>query len=190
MSKSSQEFSDVWVLLSGGIDSTACVEFYMQLGARVSGFFVDYQQVAAVREWQAAEAISNHYHVSIEKLTLAGFQPSLQGMIFGRNAFLLFAVLMNVGHKSGSIALGIHSDALYYDCSSSFVDCIQPIVEEYTDGRIRLATPFLSWGKRQVWDFCIANDVPLSLTYSCELGLRQPCGRCLSCKELEALRAS
>lgn len=40
---------EVLVLLSGGIDSTACLDFYLQLGRPSCALFVDYGQPAAVR---------------------------------------------------------------------------------------------------------------------------------------------
>lgn len=38
--------------------------------------------------------------------------------------------------------------------------------------------------KIEVWEYAKSKRVPINLTYSCELGLKQPCGKCPSCKDL------
>ena len=54
-------------------------------------------------------------------------------------------------------------------------------------GKITLSAPFVDWTKKQIFDYCRLEKIPLELTYSCELGKNQPCGECSSCKELTAL---
>lgn len=179
----------VWVLISGGIDSSACLAFYLQHDFSVEGIFIDYGQSAALRESQAVKALSDHYGIPLRSLQLHGAKKKSKGLIYGRNVFLLFTALMEVGTSSGLIAIGIHSGSPYYDCSGDFLERVQPMFDAYTDGRIRPSAPFLEWSKREVWDFCHTAEVPINLTYSCELGEEQPCGKCLSCKDLEALRA-
>ena len=90
---------------------------------------------------------------------------------------------------TGVIAIGIHAGTAYYDCSRSFILKAGRLVEEYTDGAITVAAPFVDWTKREIWDYCSVKEVPVNLTYSCEVGGEQPCGSCLSCKDLEALHA-
>jgi len=176
------------VLLSGGIDSAACVDFYLQQSATVSGLHVTYGQPAARHEENAARAIADHYGIPLAIVRMAGSRAKSDGEIFGRNAFLLFTALMELDAPRAMVALGIHSGTPYYDCSESFVSAVQAIVDGQCDGRIRVAAPFLEWTKRDIWDYCLHRSVPIDLTYSCEKGLDQPCGNCISCRDLEALR--
>jgi 7-cyano-7-deazaguanine synthase len=67
---------------------------------------------------------------------------------------------------------------------------MQSSFDLYTDGCIRIGVPFIKWNKRMIWDYCKTKKIPLEITYSCELGQDQPCGQCLSCKDLEALHVS
>jgi len=81
------------------------------------------------------------------------------------------------------IALGIHAGTAYYDCSEHFVGHLNALLSGYCNGRTVLAAPFLSWSKHSVYDFCAKNEIPIHLTWSCEIGPVTPCGRCLSCED-------
>lgn len=177
------------VLLSGGIDSAACLAFYLNQRFTPSALFIDYGQISAKQEGAASSAISDYYQVSLETITISGFREWSGGYIPGRNAFLLYAALLAFKQTVGFIGIGVHAGTTYYDCSKSFIQHLQSSFDSYTDGRIRIGVPFLHWNKREIWDFCHNVKVPLSLTYSCELGREQPCGQCLSCKDTEALHA-
>jgi 7-cyano-7-deazaguanine synthase len=177
------------ILLSGGIDSTACVHFYLSQGLTVEALFIDYGQAAAAQEARAAAAIAAHYHVLLRTLTCKGASQKTAGLIPARNAFLIFAGLLELDSTSGLLALGIHAGTPYFDCSELFLEDAQTLVDGYADGRIRLAAPFLNWQKSQIWDYCLASQVPIDTTYSCELGRQQPCSQCMSCEDLRLLYA-
>lgn len=179
----------VWVLLSGGIDSTACTSFYLSQGLKVHAVFVDYGQVAALREANAAKAIAKYFHIPFERFKCLGFRRKTAGLIRGRNAFLLVSALMEIPDNVGILAIGVHAGTNYLDCGSSFIRKMQAIFDMYTGGRVRIGTPFLKWTKRDIWKYCKSQEVPLELTYSCERGVNQPCGKCLSCHDLEVLYA-
>ena len=180
----------VLVLLSGGIDSTACVDFYLLQNFNVSGLFVNYGQAAAEKELASSMNISNWYKIPLQTINCTSLKTWQDGCITGRNAFLLFTGLMNFKHNSGLLGIGIHAGTNYYDCSEEFIIKTQSIFNDYTDGRIIISAPFIKWSKGGIWEYCQSKSVPLELTYSCELGLSQPCGPGLSCKDLEVLYAS
>ena len=173
----SKEKTNVLVLLSGGIDSAACVAFYLKNNFSVSSLFFDYGQLSARREYEAALRIARYDAIPLQRIRCAGFKQYSGGNIPGRNAFLLQGALMFFKYNSGLISIGIHSDTPYYDCSEKFIQSMQSLFDIYTDGRVGIDVPFLSWNKRQIWDFCQNENVPLQLTYSCELGKAQPCGQ-------------
>lgn len=179
----------VLVLLSGGIDSTATLAFYLELGCLPSALFVDYGQDAATRELAAAQRVAAHYRVPLQRIACPGKQRKGGGLILGRNALLLSVGLMELEFTRGIIAIGVHAGTRYFDCSARFVSAASAIFDGYTDGRVKIGAPFLEWSKPDIWAFCRDRGVPLSLTYSCELGREQPCGECDSCKDLEVLSA-
>ena len=67
------------VLLSGGIDSAACLDFYRRQHFDVSGFHVKYGQAAAHREEAAARAIADHYQIPLTIVTLVLRQSEVEG---------------------------------------------------------------------------------------------------------------
>jgi 7-cyano-7-deazaguanine synthase len=171
------------VLLSGGIDSSCCVAFYRQAGHQVLGVFIDYGQPVHEQEENSAKAVACHYTIPLHVIRSSGPAKKFKGEIAGRNAFLIFAALMHSPHFSDLIALGIHAGTRYYDCSEHFVSHLNALLAGYCDGQTVLAAPFLNWSKRSVYDFCLKNEVPVHLTWSCEVGPLIPCGRCLSCED-------
>jgi 7-cyano-7-deazaguanine synthase len=176
------------VLVSGGIDSAACIDFYQRQGFAVRGLHMTYGQPAARQETSAATAIAHHYRIPLTLVRFVGGRPKSDGELLGRNALLLFTALMEIEDFSAILALGIHSGTPYYDCSSNFLTAVQSIIDGQCNGRIRVAAPFLEWTKKEIWDYCLKHQVPIDLTYSCERGLDHPCGICLSCRDLEVLR--
>lgn len=181
--------AEITLLLSGGIDSAACIPFYRSRGFLVRGVFVNYGQASCQQERLAATRIAAHYDLPLSQLALENARPKTGGEVIGRNALLVLTALAEANPSSGLLALGIHAGTEYWDCSRSFVDCMQEILTGYCGGRLSMAAPFIDWTKPEIWECCSNWEVPVHLTYSCELGRTQPCGQCLSCKDLEALRA-
>ena len=178
-----------WLLLSGGIDSAACLAFYLNQGFLVECFHVSFGQPAFLHESAAAERLANHFNVPLRILRWAGSTNFKEGEIEGRNAFLLMGALTEIGGKSGLLAAGIHAGTSYYDCSPEFLSAMQTVVDGYCDGRVNLAAPFIEWSKQQVYAFSKSEGVPVDLTYSCEKGTSQPCKECLSCWDRRTLDA-
>jgi len=175
------------VLLSGGVDSSCCVAFYRRMGYEVKGVFVDYGQPVSHMEEKSAKAIADHYGMAVDTIRCSGPSVNFQGEISGRNAFLVFVALLYVPKFNGLLALGIHAGTDYYDCTEHFTKGLNDILSGYRGGEVALATPFLNWTKQRVYDFSMEHRVPIQLTWSCELGPSNPCGRCLSCKDREHL---
>lgn len=175
------------VLLSGGVDSSCCVAFYRRMGYEVKCVFVDYGQPVNQKEEQSAKAIANHYEISLDIIRCSGPSGAFRGEIAGRNAFLVFVTLLYAPQLTGMLALGIHAGTTYYDCSEHFASQVNNILSGYRSGEVALATPFLTWSKQEIYDFCFDHRVPIKLTWSCEVGPSRPCGRCLSCKDREHL---
>jgi 7-cyano-7-deazaguanine synthase len=178
---------EVLALLSGGIDSACSVAFYRQMGNDVAGVFVDYGQPVKQQEERSARSIAHHYGIPMHVIRCSGPGSEFAGEIAGRNAFLVFVALLYHPARVGLLALGIHAGTTYYDCSEHFATHAGSILSGYRAGQLVLATPFLHWTKRMVYEFCATHKVPFHLTWSCEVGPLEPCGHCLSCKDREHL---
>src|SRR5437016_2370991 len=118
----------VLILLSGGLDSTACVEFFRSNDFAVRTLFVNYGQAAAKPQYYAAQLVSKHYKVPLTTLSLSGGAEQKIGLINGRNALLVFCALLEFRATHGIVGLGIHQGTPYFDCSSEFLNQLQPLV--------------------------------------------------------------
>jgi 7-cyano-7-deazaguanine synthase len=174
----------VYLLLSGGVDSTACAAHYVAAGRDVIGIFVNYGQAAASAEEGAAERIAAHYGFPLRRVALSGGVEFGAGMITGRNGALLFAALMCSGAARGTIAIGVHAATAYYDCSKDFIERMRQVIAACSEDGFVLEAPFVDRFKFEVYDYARGNDVPLHLTYSCETGSTPPCGKCFSCVDV------
>ena len=182
--------SEVMILLSGGIDSTACVDFYIEFGRPPCGLFIDYGQPAAKNEAKSAKAIAAYYSMPVLYSKWKGYTAKTSGFINGRNSFLITAALMERPCTISVIAIGIHSGTDYQDCSKHFLTTMQNVIDIYENGRIHLSAPFIDFTKAEVYSYCIERRIPIDLTYSCENGGIAPCGECFSCKDRELLNDS
>ena len=180
---------DALVLMSGGIDSTACAHYFQQRGDNVKGVFVDYGQMAANAEREAVERLTEHLGLPFSALSFKGAYDYGVGELVGRNAFLVFAALMGARPTSGVIALGIHAGTSYYDCGPDFSKHVDHLMQSYSAGRLRLHCPFLLTPKAFIYSYARETGLPLHFTYSCERGTVPPCEQCPSCKERNAIQA-
>jgi len=179
----------VLVLSSGGIDSTACIKFYKNQKSRVYSLFIDFGQLSKTKELKASQKIAKYYKIPYSLIKIKNNIQYGSGLLIGRNAFLLTTALINFKHDTGIIAVGVHSGTSYSDCSENFIHEMQAVFDIYALGCIRVGAPFLNWSKADIYNFSKKEKIPLELTYSCELGKKQPCGKCNSCKDLEKLYA-
>ena len=179
------------ILLSGGIDSTACVHYLLEEKYNIDSVFIDYGQKSRDKELSSARRIAEYYKIKLNKIDIKTSNDLFSsGEIIGRNALLIFTVIMYQKINHGFISLGIHSGTPYYDCSKEFVKRINDILNGYSGGRILIHAPFLKWDKYMIFQYCKDNGVPLHLTYSCENGTDPPCGECLSCRDRKILDVS
>jgi 7-cyano-7-deazaguanine synthase len=155
----------VMVLLSGGVDSTACVGYYIRNNYQVYALFIDYGQHNSKKESDAATAVAEYYNIPLSRIVINPINVS-EGYIPGRNAVLLSLALMNCPFTQGIVSLGIHSGTSYPDCSPEFESLMQRIYLLYEEGRIRIDAPFLKWEKSEIVDFAQTIKVPLHLTFS------------------------
>lgn len=154
----------ITILLSGGIDSAACLHYLLEKQFVVSALHIDLGQPDNHLEMESAQDISGHYSVPLEVIKVEGVRVG-EGYIIARNALLVILALMH-GNGSKSISLGIHSGTDYVDCTPSFFDQMQRIVNEYADGAVSIMLPFLNWEKSDVLGYAKENGVPTHLAHT------------------------
>ena len=176
-----------FILLSGGIDSMACINFYRDLGYDVECIFCDYGQPAATIEIQASQKIAKYYQIPYKAIEITNMDIPKSGEICGRNALLVWTAFCKIGFGTYKIILGIHAGTKYPDCSPEFVNVTNRVFDLYTGGTVMLEAPFINWHKSDIVAYCIKNSLPYNYTYSCETGSMPPCGKCLSCLDRKEL---
>ena len=159
---------DVLILFSGGIDSTACLNYFLKRNDKINLLYFNYGQPNEQIERKAAIDVSNFYNIELNIIRIDGCSVS-EGMIPGRNAFLLSLSLLKVPFRNGGVVIGIHSRSIYSDCSESFLDLMQNIFDIYYDGRVKILAPFLYWDKSDIIAYAKAEKIPLELAYSTSL---------------------
>jgi len=180
----------VMVLLSGGLDSAACIHYFRKLGFNVECLFVNYGQKSLKGEREAVSRISKHFKVKTKEYKVVTGIREINGVIQGRNNLFVAVALMNFDKPHGAIGLGIHAGTKYPDCASQFVLSIQAILDIYTNGNVSLDCPFIKMSKEEIVQYCKKSKIPFKLTYSCEKGSKIPCGKCDKCIELKAIYES
>lgn len=174
--------------MSGGIDSAACAHFLQTQGMTVDALFVDHGQPAAQRESVAVEALTRHLSISLRRVAFSGGTSLGPGEIVGRNGLLLFSALFVTCGQSHLLGIGLHAGTPYYDCSEQFMASISKLIGEYTDGRVSVIAPFLTWTKQDVFQYFMSAGLPITVPYSCEAGTDPVCGTCASCRDRRALK--
>ncbi len=174
--------SKVIVLASGGIDSTALIDFYIRRKNRVECMHFQYGQANAKSEKEAFKNITKFYGVKGTIVDMGFSMNKRKDEILGRN--VLFALITGFTSKNASrIAIGIHAGTQYYDCTRAFVNDCQKILDGYFPGTVRLEAPFLNLFKSEILRYCNEFGVPINMTYSCQRQNFPACGECPSCIE-------
>jgi 7-cyano-7-deazaguanine synthase len=173
----------VTVLFSGGIDSTSCIRFFIDRDYEVRAVFVAFGQAAEAAEGHAVEILKVELGVPVTVVKATSDCSFGMGELVGRNAFLIFAAILQGGCHDGLLAIGVHAGTPYYDCSPTFIDRINVLVQECTNGRVSVVAPFVQWLKDDVYSFFSTLNVSLAKTYSCEAGTSPPCAECASCRD-------
>ena len=179
------------VLLSGGMDSTACLAWALLEGNdAVECLFVSYGQRHKDREHAAASRVARHFGVrlwsmplsTIEGSSLTGGPGDLDGaavVVPNRNAIMLRQAAA-MFPAPDTVVMGCCRDdwEVFEDCRPEFFDKMSDEIAP-----TRIATPVLDLNKRGVFEFAqkYGGTALLELTWSCYAGGDVPCEECGAC---------
>lgn len=181
------------ILLSGGLDSLACLAWAKQRESSISAIFFDYGQPAAVRERAASQDIASRLRVPLTevRLPLAGgiVDPAADVSIAtacvvpGRNIVMLsYAAAVCHASGGGSVVIGCcKADA------AAFPDCRPKTLEmlgktfALAGLKVTIKAPMLRLDKADVVRFLRQHglDELMAISSSCYAGI--DCGRCHAC---------
>lgn len=194
----------VVVLLSGGVDSSACCLYFRLQGWDVYPFFVDYGQRAAESEWLAAISVADSlalrtpFKVTVPEvgqlypslLTTASehvprnlISSNIREYFPYRNLLLVtLASIHAVRHHVQSVGIGLidTGESSYPDTRPDYLEALNKLVE--CERPVTVVAPFIQLTKHEVVAYCHEHNFDISLTYSCSYRPGTHCGHCSSCQ--------
>lgn len=176
------------ILLSGGLDSTCLLPYYLERGFNISCLWVNYNQLGKVYEEKAVDYFCRNYGIDLIKQTIGEkiIVKNKENMeYFGRNLLLISFALSMFPYKNGLICTGIRYTTDYFDCGEQFILEINRLIEDISGGLILLDTPFFNCSKKNILSFALKHDIDINKTYSCIKGQPNGCSNCVSCMERE-----
>lgn len=197
----------IFVLLSGGIDSTVLAAHLKSEGHGVSCLSANYGQ-RHVKEVEAAIAVAGVLGVFHELIDLRGVTAAMDRassvllgpapmphghysdesmtatVVPGRNLlFIAAAAAVAASRGADAVALAAHAGdhPVYADCRPDFLEAAASAVE-YGTG-VKLMFPFAGLHKSDIVAVGSRVKAPLELSWSCYEGQEVHCGRCGTCVE-------
>lgn len=199
------------VLLSGGLDSAACLYWAIKKGYDCTALNISYGQRHG-KESKYAAALCRKKNVKFVKINLD--LPWLKGAtsLVGKSAkipdeplaaiknakrvpstyvparnLVFISVAASLADACGAAAVIAGPNAVdfsgYPDCRPQFYKPLAKAVREGTRCKaIKILTPLIRMNKAQITKLAQKLGVPFSMTWTCYIGGAKPCGKCDACK--------
>jgi 7-cyano-7-deazaguanine synthase len=103
----------------------------------------------------------------------------------GRNLlFLLIGSVYAYQVGANAVAIGLLNEAthLFPDQTKEFLKMAENMISFSLGSTVKVIAPLMEFYKSDVLELALRYDV--KGTYSCHGGLEEPCGICVSCKEI------
>ena len=186
-------------LVSGGIDSSLMVLLAKKEGITQHPLFIDYGQLGGAKELSACRTIhaahglpkpvvlplTGYGEIISSGLTDRGKDIFADAFLPGRNLlFLLAGAAYAYQVNANAVAIGLLSEEthLFPDQTAQFLILAEAMLSLCMGRDIRVVAPLMKFYKSDVLG--LAKRYGLTGTYSCHSGHDEPCGVCVSCKEL------
>jgi len=194
------------ILLSGGLDSTVSACVARQKTAPVFALTFDYGQRAARMELDAAQKICHSLKIRHKAIKLPFFEEFKRLMLLrSRNAdikklkrveslwvpnrnglFINIAACFAEYYGATLIITGFNREEAceFPDNSAEFMEAINESLRYSTLSRVKVQSYVADLTKKEIYQLGVKYNAPLELIYSCYLGEKEMCGKCVSCKRL------
>lgn len=189
---------NVTVLLSGGIDSSVMLALLLEQKISCFPLFINYGQVTAKRELEAASEICDNYNLKLEQVDISNVSkftlnqltnPALSNNPYYPNRNLLLIVIGSIRayeEKHNGVAIGIINTISFPDCTNEFLNYANKSISGGLGREIALIAPFSNLSKHEVVKIGKQLKVPLEKTFSC-IASNIACGYCGSCKDRDVI---
>lgn len=178
-------------LFSGGLDSAVMLFDLLKQGHPVHCALFDYGQAHAESELKIAQWFCKLEGVKFTRLKIPAIRGSTltdgtgSKVVPNRNAILLsLAISLAVNAKAIRVTYACNKDdaADFPDCRRAFVDAINAASKAAETG-VEVCAPYIDLTKREIFFIGKKLGVPMSETWSCYAGGKEPCGECDACKK-------
>lgn len=191
---------DVLLLASGGLDSTTLAYWLVEQGRQVHPLFFDYGQHCVEKEWATLLQVLPESVLKPERVDLSGlFSGSSSRMIVeadlwneevvSDDLYIPYRTLLFFSAASARAqTLGLNevfsgfinsNHAKELDCSADFINGLGELAKNV--GKVELICPFRDYSKSDVAVLANSLNVPVGLTFSCQVFSDIPCGVCPNC---------
>ncbi len=200
---------DALILASGGMDSTVLLYQLRNEMKNPIILFLDYGQHCRDTEYNTLKlVIPEEFKENIRLVNIKDiYRESSSVMIHETDLWkndvkaddmylpyrnLLFlsigsAYAQSLGIKNVYSAFINSNHAKEIDCSVEFFSRLEELLSEY--GSVKIITPFRELTKTDVARLGLELNAPISLTYSCQINSKNPCGACPNCVDrLQAIK--
>jgi len=183
--------NEVVVLLSGGIDSSVLLYYVKKSkGLDPIGLIIDYGQRPEL-EIDCAISLCKSLGCKSELFFLGDLGKilgmDLQNVVIpNRNAILLaIATAYAAKNDLHTVYYGpnLNDYELFPDCRKEFVKSLEKAFRVSLGKPINLRAPFINFSKSKIIQIGHKLQVPFYLTFSCYIGEKYHCGKCISCIE-------
>ena len=186
-------------LVSGGLDSSLMACLAKEEGVTQYPLLVNYGQICFGEELSACKKVLAKLDIlPFQVMDLHGFGALISSSLTklnlriikdaflpGRNLlFLLAGASYAYETSSNSVSLGLLSEDyhLFPDQTKEFVSSAEKTIQKAMGRSIKVITPLIEFTKKDV--LRLAEIHRITDTYSCHMGRSDPCGKCISCKEI------
>lgn len=169
------------LLLSGGLDSSLCLELLLDTYA-VIGVGFDYGQPHKV-ELKYAERYAKTKNIPYSIINIP-YIPKIDDIVFsGRNAVLLstaFSIAYSKHIKFVTIGVNKDDAELFSDCRKEFISGMALAAKAYN---ITLLTPLIDLTKKEVVEISKQYNLDYNATWTCYFPTldNKPCSKCYAC---------
>ena len=193
------------ILLSGGLDSTVSAAIAVEKTKVLFALTFDYGQRAARMEIQASSKISKALEIKLKIAKLPFFKefkkcrllrfsqlPIINNLssvwVPNRNAlFINVAACFAEYYGAQLIITGFNAEEAqeFPDNTPEFIQAINRSLKLSTLKNVRVTSYVSKYTKKEIYRIGLNIKAPMQHIYSCYLGSKQMCGKCMSCMKLK-----
>ena len=190
--------TEVAILFSGGLESTALINHYKKLNYKIYLLYVKFGYTWEDAEFANANKIANFYNLQIDSIDysnlisvkqLGHVNTINQNIIPLRNlSLIVLSTLKIYSHNINILSFGLQGNSNYPDTSLEYIRKTEELIRQgLQNDKFKIALPFYGMSKDEIYGN--NRELPIQLVFSCTnpIGYSR-CHKCYKCKILDSLK--